>query len=125
MTTARHALPNGDAPLSGLGKFFRESPAIAGTVLYLWVAGMGMIYSVTLFGEFGINIFDFAEPADFILAAFKEPFTMMMAIVTVAVIVAYVLIIARSEARRKYFQRHETLLIFLLGATCIAYTLLP
>ena len=66
--------------LSAAISFFREHPAIAGTLLYLQVNAVGVIYSWALFRNFGINVFDFAEANDFLLAAFREPFSLLSAI---------------------------------------------
>ncbi len=126
MATANQGLPD-DAHLRAAGQFVREHPAVAGTVLYFWVAAMGVIYSWTMFREFGINIFDFAEPNDFILAAFKEPFTMAIAIVTVAFILIYYAFALRRIARAP-IERHKgsrAAMLVMIAVACIAYTLVP
>jgi hypothetical protein len=42
--------------LRSVGNFFREHPAIAGTLLYLQVTTVGVVYSWQLFRRFDINI---------------------------------------------------------------------
>ncbi len=44
---------------------------------------VGIIYSVSLFGGFGLNFADYAEIDDFIFASFKEPILFIMSIVIV------------------------------------------
>jgi len=66
--------------LSAAISFFREHPAIVGTLLYLQVNAVGVIFSWVLFRNFGINVFDFAEANDFLLAAFREPYSLLSAI---------------------------------------------
>jgi hypothetical protein len=58
---------------SKVAKVFSDNPTIVVTVLYAYVTGVGMIYSAALYGRFGINVFDYSEIADFLLAAFKNP----------------------------------------------------
>src|SRR5215210_163569 len=43
------------------------------SALYSFATAVGLIYSWVLYGRFGINIFDYSEIADFLLAAFKNP----------------------------------------------------
>lgn len=80
------ATPKENTKLGYLKKIFEyilEHPAVAGTVLYFGVSAIGVIYTWFLYREFHINIFDFAETNDFLLAAFKEPFAFVMGIVLV------------------------------------------
>jgi hypothetical protein len=43
------------------------------SVLYGYVTVLGIIYSYVLYRRFGINIFDYAELGDFLLAALRNP----------------------------------------------------
>jgi hypothetical protein len=54
-------------------EFFRNNPTLVLTLLYLYVTAIGLIYSWVLYRRFGINIFDYSEISDFLLAAFKNP----------------------------------------------------
>ncbi len=63
--------------------FFREHPAIAASLLYFQVTTVGVIYSWALFRRFDINIFDYAEANDFLLAAFKDPLVFLLSVGTV------------------------------------------
>jgi hypothetical protein len=69
--------------LKKIFEYILEHPAVAGTVIYFGVSVIGVIYTWALYREFQINIFDFAETNDFLLAAFKEPFAFAMGIVSV------------------------------------------
>lgn len=53
--------------------YLLDNPTLALTLLYLYVTAIGMFYSAVLYGSFGINIFDYSEIPDFLLAAFKAP----------------------------------------------------
>jgi hypothetical protein len=74
------------ALLRTIGRFFREHPAIAGSLLYLQVTTVGVVYSWNLFRHFDINIFDYAEANDFLLAAFKDPIVFMLSTFTIFLI---------------------------------------
>jgi hypothetical protein len=50
------------------------------TLLYLYVTALGIIYSAALYGKFAINIFDYSEISDFLLAAFKNPIALFSAV---------------------------------------------
>jgi hypothetical protein len=54
-------------------EYFFDNPTLALTLLYLYVTATGMLYSVVLYGSFGINILDYSEIIDFLLAGFKVP----------------------------------------------------
>jgi hypothetical protein len=60
----------GDNPIL---RFFGKNPTFGLSLLYLYVTGMGLVYAVTLYGKFGINIIDYSTVADFLLAAFQKP----------------------------------------------------
>jgi hypothetical protein len=78
--------------LRSVGNFFREHPAIAGTLLYLQVTTVGVVYSWQLFRRFDINIFYYAEANDFLLAAFRDPVVFGMSIFTVIVATATIVV---------------------------------
>jgi hypothetical protein len=64
-------------------EFFRNHPAMLGSVMYLVITSMGMVYAACLYRKFGTNILDFAELNDFLLAAFKDLVAFIMSIVTI------------------------------------------
>jgi hypothetical protein len=59
--------------LGQAARSLRKHPAIAVTLAYLYVSTIGVVYLWGLFTAFGLNVMDFAETNDFLLAAFKEP----------------------------------------------------
>lgn len=56
-----------------LARFLARHPAFFLTTVYLYVSAIGLIFETILFQDFGIRLTDFAEPADFLLAAFRHP----------------------------------------------------
>lgn len=73
--------------------------------LYLFATAVGLIYSWVLYGRFGINIFDYSEVGDFLLAAFKNPLAFLPAGLLTAMalgLFAY-WAIRVSSIRREYY----------------------
>ncbi len=56
----------------------REHPALAVTILYALVSAIGLLFNWSLFREFGVNVFNFMEVGDFLLAALREPLTFVL-----------------------------------------------
>jgi hypothetical protein len=85
-------------------EFFSNHPTLVLTLLYLYVTAVGLIYSAALYSKFGINIFDYTEIADFLLAAFKNPVAFLAAGILVAMgvaLAAYEAIKIRIKNRRE------------------------
>ncbi len=68
-----------------IAAFLGRHPVVALTVLYIWASTIGLIYHWRLFGHFGINLFDFAEANDFLLAAFKNPYGFLSVAISVLI----------------------------------------
>ena len=52
--------------------FLIANPTLLLTGLYVCVSGLGLLFEIVLFKQFGIEILDYSEAADFFLAAFKR-----------------------------------------------------
>ena len=87
-----------------LNRYFLDNPTLTLTLLYVYVTALGMLYSAVLYGRFGINIFDYSETADFLLAAFKNPLPFFLILVLAALVLAALAPLRRSSER---FLRHE------------------
>ena len=57
--------------------YLRGHWALAASLGYLYLTSLGMIQSGVLFSKYKINIFEFAEINDFLLAAFREPLPLL------------------------------------------------
>jgi hypothetical protein len=88
-----------DAVAWMLSEFFREHPAILGSITYVLVTAIGIIYSGILYQRFGINIFDFADMNDLLLAAFKDAFAFAMTLVTLFLGLGFVLLLRKMALR--------------------------
>jgi hypothetical protein len=53
----------------------KEHPALLVSALYIAASVIGMFYSWAYLRRFGINVFNYAQISDFLLASLKEPFT--------------------------------------------------
>ena len=73
----------------------REHPALLVSAFYLAASFIGMFYSWAYLRRFGINVFNYAQISDFLLASLKEPFTWGLVLLAVAL----VLIDNRSSIR--------------------------
>jgi hypothetical protein len=67
------AAPKPSDLVQSTGGFLRSHPAILMTFVYTYVSAVGLIYTWTLLQRFGVNVLNFANANDFLLAAFREP----------------------------------------------------
>ena len=56
-------------------RLFHQHPALLISVLYLVASVTGMLFSWAYLRHFGINVFNYAQIGDFLLASLKEPIT--------------------------------------------------
>ena len=63
----------------------REHPALLVSVVYVAASTIGMAYSWAFLRHFGINIFNYAQIGDFLLASLKEPSTWLLVFPTLRI----------------------------------------
>ncbi|MDX1555083.1 MAG: hypothetical protein R3212_03560 [Xanthomonadales bacterium] len=80
--------------------FFREHPALLASIVYVAASTIGMVYSWEFLRRFGINVFNYAQIGDFLLASLKEPFTWLLVLAAIAI-----MMIDNASSRR--FARKE------------------
>lgn len=56
-------------------KILSDHPALVVSGFYVAASVVGMFYSWVFLREFGINVFNYAQVSDFLLASLKEPMT--------------------------------------------------
>ena len=81
-----------------LRSVLREHPALLVSALYISASVIGMFYSWVFLRRFGINVFNYAQISDFLIASLKEPFTW-------ALVVAAVLLVASDNAMSRRVER--------------------
>jgi len=75
-----------ETPNSRLASVFREHPALLVSAFYVAASVIGMFYSWAYLRRFGINVFNYAQLSDFLLASLKEPFTWALVILAVSLV---------------------------------------
>src|SRR5829696_7361484 len=112
--------------------YLLDNPTLALTLLYLYVTAVGMLYAAVLYGRFGINIFDYSEIPDFLLAAFKNPILLLGTGFQVFMFYGYIVLLTfrrqrvheRQQARERARERVWAIVVStlsgvaFLGATC-------
>jgi hypothetical protein len=64
--------------ISFLQRMIRDHPSLLLTLVYLLVSAIGVIYSYFFYREFGINIVEFVDLSDFLLASIQEPISIVI-----------------------------------------------
>ena len=81
-------------------KVLRDHPALVVSGVYISASSIGMFYSWAFLREFGINVFNYAQISDFLLASLKEP-------VTWALVILAVVLVQLDNASSRRFGRRE------------------
>jgi hypothetical protein len=82
-------------------KILRDHPALVVSFFYVAASVIGMFYSWAFLREFGINVFNYAQISDFLLASLKEPLTWAL------VILAALLLLGDNASSRRYARRKD------------------
>jgi hypothetical protein len=67
-------------------KILKDHPALVVSGFYVAASIIGMFYSWAFLREFGINVFNYAQISDFLLASLKEPATWALAFLAVVLV---------------------------------------
>ena len=79
----------------------REHPALIVSMIYVVASTIGMLYSWDYLRLFGINFFNYAQIGDFLLASLKEPFTWLIVIGAILLVVLDNAMSRRVERKSK------------------------
>ena len=80
---------------------FREHPALLVSALYVAASVVGMFWSWAYLRAFGINVFNYAQVTDFLIASLKEPFTWVLVVLAIVMVKADNAYSMRVEKRGK------------------------
>ena len=69
------------------------------TLGYLFLTAIGMFHRALVFYMFRINVFDYAEPSDFLLAALRDPLIVLVCIAPVPLLALYYRLASRLARR--------------------------
>ncbi len=64
----------------------RQHPALLVSAVYVIASIIGMLFSWDYLRLFGINVFNYSQIGDFLLASLKEPFTWVIVIMAVLLV---------------------------------------
>jgi len=78
-----------------------EHPALLVSGLYVAASVVGMFWSWSYLRVFGINVFNYAQVTDFLIASLKEPFTWVLVVLAVLMVKADNAYSLRVEKRGK------------------------
>ena len=77
---------------------------------------------LTLYRQFGLDVVDFADTNDFLLAAFKEPLALTMSLVTIITAIVFLL---RWTSRRRRTSRVRPIYYIVMFSFMLVYTFFP
>ena len=75
-------------PNSRMIRIFREHPALLVSAFYVAASVIGMFYAWSYLRHFGLNVFNYAQISDFLVASLKEPFTWALVFLAVMLVMA-------------------------------------
>ena len=78
-----------------------ENLGLGLTLGYLFLTGLGMLHRALVFLRFRINVFDYAEPSDFLLAALRDPVLIIACVAPIPVVALYFRISYALQRRSK------------------------
>ena len=69
--------------------FRTENVGLMLTLGYLFLTALGMFHRALVFLKFRINVFDYAEPSDFLLAALRDPLIVLVCVAPLPLLSLY------------------------------------
>ncbi|MEP6999603.1 MAG: hypothetical protein ABI969_03935 [bacterium] len=66
-----------------------ENLGLGLTLGYLFLTALGMLHRALVFVSFRINVFDYAEPSDFLLAALRDPLIILVCLAPIPAVALY------------------------------------
>jgi hypothetical protein len=85
-----------------------DNPTLVSSLLYLYVTGTGILYSFILYRQFRINIFDYSEIGDFLLAGLRNPLALLFVAFQVGLLLLLITITNPQPSRRTVRSSDET-----------------
>ena len=69
-----------------LRNIIEQHPALLLTGTYLLLSAIGVMYNVWLFSNFKINVLYYSEPSDFLMAAIREPWIIVISLLPIPIL---------------------------------------
>ncbi|HUR00130.1 MAG TPA: hypothetical protein VM166_11795 [Gemmatimonadaceae bacterium] len=83
-----------------LADIAREHPTLLFTLGYIALTAVGLVYDAWLYGYFRINVIEYSETSDFLLAAVRTPLVIILSILPVLIL--WTVTRLRRKARRTF-----------------------
>ena len=104
LQTLQHDTAPMTAKQRQLAVIAREHPTLLLTLAYLALTAVGLVYDAWLYAYFRINVVEYSETSDFLLAAVRTPLVIILSILPVLILWT----ITRLRRRaRKMFPRYD------------------
>jgi len=119
---------NEGVPQVGIITYLKNNWGLVASASYIYLTIIGMVQSWVFFHSFGINVFEYSETNDFLLAAFRKPSSVIIGIILGGIVVGYPLFIFRFMAPRfspKWKMYYVTGAIVVGILLCFCVTILP
>lgn len=89
--------------LLAIWKYALEKPAAIVSILYIYVSLVGLLYNVSYFYWFNINVVQFYDVTDFILACLRNPPALLVPIITIFLLaIVGMVVLVFDRAIRKW-----------------------
>lgn len=92
-------------------RLVQDHPGALLTVLYLVLTSVGLVYTYAYYARFRVNVLDYADTSDFLLAALREPLAILLALLPALAILVIVrvhrVVLPRSARYQAFFERRE------------------
>ena len=86
----------------------REHPTLVLTLVYLALTFVGMIHDLWFYFYFRINILDFSETSDFLLAAIRNPLVIILSMLPLAILVGFQRMRDVASRKSAWYSSHRT-----------------
>ena len=86
----------------------REHPTLLLTLAYLALTFVGMIHDLWFYFYFKINILDFSETSDFLLAAIRNPLVIILSMLPLAILLGFQRMRDFAAQKSAWYSGHRT-----------------
>ena len=85
----------------------REHPTLVLTLAYLGLTFVGMIHDLWFYFYFRVNILDFSETSDFLLAAIRNPLVIILSMLPIVILLFLQRMRETAAKKSAWYSRHQ------------------
>ena len=89
------------------GRLAREHPTLVLTLAYLALTFVGMIHDLWYYFYFRVNILDFSETSDFLLAAIRNPLVIVLSMLPIGILLGVQRLRDTATAKSAWYEKHR------------------